>query len=478
MNLIDTHLSERLIGFLRSFCKEIQKKNLSPLFLRGYENLPRSCGFDIDLLVDRKHISSLKKLFKNIAAKERLWYCFLPNQIGGMKCAIFQISHEDKIKRKWLLFDIQEKVFFSDELTFSTEKIQMHYLTIDDFNLLVPTPEWLFLLYFIDALRKNKIGSRRKLLIDMFKSNAHEICTLLKKEIPELNEKDVHELLKDDSQKKMMTTCELLSIKPWFKTKKPKSNIRNRLSQFIFYKLFFIHIHHPIFITINGADGVGKTTAVKLTEELFSQYPIPFTTFHHISEWKNNRGQNTEKNSSNEKKEPEKLSVFRKVRRFVYWSSPSFVRQLWIGINDEINYAIQVNRLIGRAYFKRKIILIDRYIYDRHIKMQFVEKTKLQKTICRLSARFLIRKPMYNIFIEDEPERIHLRKQELTVNSITKYQQLFKEYCNNLALNLINISVKKRPPEEISNEIIEKMLNKISEFVIPFMLEYEKSRKT
>jgi thymidylate kinase len=243
-----------------------------------------------------------------------------------------------------------------------------------------------------------------------------------------------------------------------------KSGIKQRISEFVFYKLFFIHVHRPDFFAMLGADGAGKTTAGENAEKIFSQFPVDFSFFHHIWEWEKELYE--EDKDGNLKRKPEKtakVSFKRKILKTIWKFIPAPIKEIWGIMGFELDYCLKVSKLIGDKFFDGQIMLVDRYAYDRAVKMMQEGESKAQRLISKFFATKILRKPILAFIVTDEPEVIYGRKQELTIEQIDSYQKNIINLCSNYKIPFKEISAKGKSPEETGREIAKSILDSIGD---------------
>lgn len=245
-----------------------------------------------------------------------------------------------------------------------------------------------------------------------------------------------------------------------------KIGIKRKISEFIFYKLFFIHAHRPDFFAMLGADGAGKTTAGENAVKIFSQFPVDFTFFHHIWEWEKELYE--EDQQGNLQRKPEKtvkVSMLRKILKAVWKFVPAPIKDIWGALGFELDYCVKVSKLIGDKFFDGQVMLVDRYAYDRAVKMMQDGETRVQRIISKFFATKVLRKPLLAFILTDEPETIYGRKQELSIEQIDSYQKNIISLCSEHKIPFKEISAKGKSPEETGREIAISILDLIGDDV-------------
>ena len=68
----------------------------------------------------------------------------------------------------------------------------------------------------------------------------------------------------------------------------------------------------------------------------------------------------------------------------------------------------------------RKVLVFDRYVYDRYLKFSILNKPFMQKMTSWLILIYA--QTSLLILLEDTPKNVYARKQELDLEQITRYQ--------------------------------------------------------
>jgi hypothetical protein len=193
--------------------------------------------------------------------------------------------------------------------------------------------------------------------------------------------------------------------------------------------------------------------------------------FHHISEWKLKKKK--ENNEEQEEKENDTTSVppHRKALKLLWKFVPSGVKRIWGFVGAELKYNSKLCKVISDYFFGGRIMLMDRYIYDNWLKASVMpDIDKAQIFVKRLNCS-ISRPPKLALVVTDEPEKVHQRKQQLSVDSIEKYQKKIIDSFEKLALNFRIIKVDSRKPEEIGVEIAKAILDDAGNEIIPLIGE-------
>ena len=126
-------------------------------------------------------------------------------------------------------------------------------------------------------------------------------------------------------------------------------------------------------------------------------------------------------------------------------------------LRAEFTYAYRLNVATGEDYFAGRITLLDRYAFDRCIKMGIVGKPRLQRWLARLNCR-LMRPPRLSFVMADDPESIRRRKQQLTTAEIADFQNDVEALCRDSGAEWRVMTVNGRAPEALAAEAAAEVL--------------------
>jgi hypothetical protein len=269
-NNVELQFSDSLKLFFQDLSKITWNETLPGLlFARDYERLPERASFDIDLLCDRKYWNRLREIVREVALRNKLKIFFETTE-KNLLFALFDIRKPEG-KRTWAYFEVHEKLKFSENLIVTAENVEKDSAS----ELPVPSPEWRFMLLLLQGLRKNKLGLYGQELEKLLYADRQGVMSLAKS-LANIDENDLENVIKPENISSWVKRLELKLPK---EKVEPQPSFKQKLSRYIFEKLYFIHVHNPLFYSIHGADGVGKTTAVNEVSQIFEGYPLPFSCF-------------------------------------------------------------------------------------------------------------------------------------------------------------------------------------------------------
>ena len=137
---------------------------------------------------------------------------------------------------------------------------------------------------------------------------------------------------------------------------------------------------------------------------------------------------------------------------------PTSVRAAIVGVSGELRYALRLNHLIGDALFSGRATLMDRYVFDRLTRLEIDARNPMQRWAGRLVCRFM-RQPRITILLSDDPERIHARKDQLSVETIDRYEQRIRELMTATKVPMVEIPVAGRTPRVLAQDALRLLLD-------------------
>jgi hypothetical protein len=437
-----------------------QKVFPGAVFIRDYENLPERAPFDIDILVPKSLWSSLKSSLSDCAEKSGLITTIRQGE-NSLLILVFDPS-PNETGRSWAYYEIRDTLTLTDNLVVAGEIVAVDYFK----GIPCPNTDWLLLLGFVQAVRKNRLDQKKSELLDLLVMSPTALAFTATK--LKISESSLMKYMKDDWRCMDVASVLGISMQPIKQVPEPK--LTSVIKRKILRKMFFLQNKSLLLYTLHGSDGVGKTTVSELVEKAFSNYPLPLTTFHHVTGWKhssrNAGGDESVKKSSKRSPQSVVKPKWRCVLSAVYKRLPAWVREAWLLGVHYIRYCTRLNNLIMDRHEEGAIVLVDRYLHDMWVKN--ILMLHGGQYIDRLFAH-LFRKPRLAILLVDEPEKIHARKQELTVNEIALYQDCIKDVLACTEVRYKVIPVNKRTAEQMARKVIEVLLNDMDNRLINLM---------
>ena len=166
-------------------------------------------------------------------------------------------------------------------------------------------------------------------------------------------------------------------------------------------------------------------------------------------------------------------SFFYRIFRFLWRITiPERVKKLTIAGLNETRYLYRINEKICRTVFEDKIGIADRYAYDRYVKSKLTGKPRWQ-TWLFLTTAVVAKKPRMIFLIQDNPDAVIERKQELSVQQIDDYQKSIHRVIKRLRVPHKLINVKGRKAEEVACEIFDHILRQVGGELFPLSSAWE-----
>ena len=213
-----------------------------------------------------------------------------------------------------------------------------------------------------------------------------------------------------------------------------------------FLKKVFSQYNKPGFFSVLGPEGVGKTTLCRNLSNYFNNTPFEFYSFHHTGEWK--KGFNRD----------QKIKAQKKTSKNILKSLlPNSLKNQIGSIIGEKNYFVNMISILFEASQKEKIILSDRYCYDRYIRWKNLRKPLFQI----LASKFfclVLKKPVKCFILIDNPYRIQRRKNIMPIWEIKKHQEMLVEICTKYKVNFKIIDFSKYNEKQARDHVVDQIL--------------------
>lgn len=195
---------------------------------------------------------------------------------------------------------------------------------------------------------------------------------------------------------------------------------------------------------ILGPEGVGKSTLCNNISRFLLNAPFKFETFHHTGEWK--------------VKVRRQDAIVNKTKSRLFVSIfPSFLKKSINIIRGEFKYFDNLSKILYLNYLQKKIIICDRYCYDRYVRWKNLKKPILQ-TLTLYFLCHLMKKPTKCFLLVDTPTRIFKRKKVMPLCEIPKHIELMEKVCKKFNAEFIKINVKNFNEIQLRNFVIQKII--------------------
>lgn len=425
------------------------------LFIRDHHDLPVSSPHDIDLMIDADLHGQFIDLVRQKAQEADL-YCFSRRVEDACFIILFDLDASTN-GRAWAYLEVRDGIQLTPERVLRAADIETEFHPVS--GVPVPTSQWQVFLEIFQAARTGNLAKAELVLKhagldpdaarDLFQSflglEVHFAAPLgnCDEQIEQIARRIVKRRAKQEKQSGL--------------------SLRTRLNQFLFRNFYCWHYAKPLLFTIHGPDGVGKTTTCEEVEKIFVRLPLPFDSFHHITGWKYDNKKPAEKRagSSNDAKSVHsaKPGLVYRVTRWVYRRLPADIQTTYVTAQGYNMYLRKLNELIYMNYCRNRTMFVDRYIYDMATKnmLKGIGRDVIHTLFVRLA-----RNPLRAFILTDEPDAIHKRKQELTIQEIEEYQSKISDIMRRRGVVTETVRVGGRRPQAVARIIVEKILDDCS----------------
>lgn len=426
--------SKNLIGMINDIGEFLYKENLGG-FIRDYESLPERSGFDIDIILDMSKEAHIKNIVIELAASRGLLITLIPARTGVRRVIVaFVIDATNPLQPPDYLFIEMHGGVVSPHFKLPIEYSDMEF--VFEKGLPVPTSQWQDLMLFRKALKKRAFDIPPKLIQRLSENKLYG--SIFKYSPEEAIGKEKVRDLKVESGKRPA----------WM-----ESLARN---VFLFTPL---KKEQSFLFSIQGPDGVGKSTVIDELIRLFSALPINLNTFHHMSSSKENvnSSQRAILESATQDEKSENVPLHRVFLRFSYRFLPRGLKQYWLNFLAYSMYTTNINRQVHAGWESSTVFLCDRYFDDRYMKMHMNSPKDCTPWLGWIFGR-IIERPKISFLLLDEPKNIIARKQELTIDEIEQLSKLIEVSIVSRAGNLHKLSVTDQSARDVAITIFQHII--------------------
>lgn len=208
----------------------------------------------------------------------------------------------------------------------------------------------------------------------------------------------------------------------------------------------------PVYFVVSGAHGAGKTTVLEAIGPMLRESGLTVRQFHHVTDVM--PGKSTTPAAPRQDDD----------RPRAWWRRciPRFIKLIVASILDERCYMRGVNAILEEAKEAGQIALSDRYAYDRLVDLRLRQRPLIQRAAVWIVCT-LMRRPTLTVILQDEPEAIYRRKQELTVPQIAWYQRELEIVCSRFKAPKALLSIAGRDANAVARELAEMLIGKAQE---------------
>mgnify|MGYP006078286851 CR=1 FL=1 len=439
-------------NILNKILTRFKEQNIRYFILRNYEGLPNvNPSKDVDIIVDPVFLKKAKNILKEVYIEDEITFYF------EVRFAYLHCCHGIDVKTKFgIHIDIIGSYVSKGSEIFTFEELYSNTENYKDFRVLNKYFEGVMVFIYKQFNYKPILKKEyRDIIYDTHKQYP-EFKQLISKLIGmELTLKIFKEIESRDFDKMIAYSSELTKALRKFALKKSVFKTFKFSIGFYWEKLnriLFNYKKYSKVFSVMAPDGAGKTTFIEALREAIDFYfvsdkkdekcnvyhfrPNILPNLGELGEKAGIKEQDTDFTNPHRAKPANKLSSL--VRIGYYW----------------LDYVIGFNVLVRKDVQYDRFSVFDRYSYDL-----LVDPTRT-----RLNLPIWVRKifvkcmphPKVVFYLDASPEVIYKRKQELTLNEITRQNRLYKEVASSNK-RFITLD-SNRPVSESVDEAIKIIL--------------------
>ena len=446
--------SPAIVRFVSSLSSFIFDEEIGGI-IRDFENFPQKSTSDLDLIISPNSEQCVKdKVLEYASQNDLLVYLDVARQ-GPRRVLLVLIVDflGANNSTDWLFMEIHHGVvapYFKKPLVYNDFEFQMSD------GLPVPSAEWQQIMQFRKLIKKRRLHEASK-LVHAIEQNR------IAKSLFSMPPADIVK----------QTSSEKISIVLKDKNALKDSNVLNSLKK-------FCYLHTPLFkgrtllYTVQGPDGVGKSTVIEKLNNAFNDLPFICENFHHVNGWKVPASKKIPKNNSLEDElENKGTNSLRFLLKLIFNKLlPQPARQIYLDVTGYDRYVSNINKLLLPGTSGEKIYIVDRFIDDYFVK-QFVKQTLFRFSWIEKIYSMVLEKPKVSFLLVDTPEAIRSRKQELELSEIKPFYEFLERSINRRNGNLVKISASNKSPDEIAKEVFSAIFNNLGPNLMPAMKRWK-----
>lgn len=434
--------------------EQLNNCDIKYFILRNYEGLPFiNASKDVDIIIEPgsykvaadalSHVYDANKLLYKVVKYERVrcWYGYNLEKQFSIHLDLI----EGYLNKGFEIFDFNE--------------LYDQTIYYKNFKVLEPAHDAIMLLYY-KLVGTGQLENKYRLYIEeRYEIHGHLMRDIILRTLDKKLADSVIYALENSDYDSLITMASKISISSKKKVflKKPLRTI-NACLYFLFdklYRVIFCPRKFQNFISVQGADGTGKTTfidgLIKDIDFYFNSDGGKSRVYHFRPTMLPNLGAMGEK--AGVMKEDKDFT--NPHRRMPAGKFSSFVRMCYYWLD----YIIGVPILLRQNARFDNFTIFDRYIYDFIID-PYRSRINLPDKIRRLFARMVIQPRIVFVLLADA-DTIYGRKQELTPDEISRQLGEFGKLAKT-GKRFFIIDANKSP-EEMIRQAMEIILNKFSD---------------
>jgi len=457
-NIYTRAWDERHGKILTTILESFKRENIRCFIIRNYEGLPNSnTSKDVDIIVEPKKIVVAYGILKNVYKDNNLVYFDCATFENAYQCRGMNI--EDKMA---IHIDLMEGYTSRGAEVISFDDLYDQTIQYKDFLVLNEyyTGVMLFI-YKQFGYKKPKLKEEyRKIIYETYKKFPEFKNLLLELIGPELTTKICYTIDKQDFDKLLTYAPELTKKLTSYAFK--KNFLKFSINRFKFYMQKFTkiilnyHKYAQVF-SVMAPDGAGKTTFLDSLIERINFYYVKdendekCTIYHFRPNLLPNLGAVVEKTGI--KEQDKDFTNPHRAKPAGMLSSLVRITYYWM------DYVLGYNYFVRKDVQYDKFSVFDRYSYDLIVD-PFRTRLNLPLWVRKLYVKCMPH-PKVVFYLEADPEVIYKRKQELTLDEITRQNIIYKDVA--LSNKRFVILDANRPSDESVDEALKIILDNFTE---------------
>ncbi|MFT4801430.1 MAG: thymidylate kinase [Flavobacteriaceae bacterium] len=435
--------------------KDFNNEGFKYFILRNYEALPqKNSSKDVDIIIEPGSYELASKLLKNILIKNKISNFKVVKYERVSCCFGIDIANNFSIH-----IDLIEGYLSKGFEVFDFEELYNQTEVYKNFNVLNSSYDAIMLLYYkVIGTKQLKEQYKRK-ISTIYKKEGQVIDVTIKRTLNKRSSDLIISALEKNAFDDIVENADKMSrsSKNRVFVKKPLKTTLNVI-KFLFEKFYRIIIcprKFQNFISVQGADGTGKSTFIEGLVKAIAFYNVSEVSkshvYHHRPTILPNLGSVGEK--AKFMKEDKDFTNPHRAKPSGFIVSCIRMTYYWL------------DYVIGVPVKLRKDVQFDRFtIYDRYIYDFLIDPHR-----SRINLPYWLRKLFTNMVIQPrivfvllaDAETIYKRKQELTIDEINRqlgeFSKLAKTHKRFVVINA------SKSPEDMVTEAMKVIINNFTE---------------
>ena len=423
--------------------------------LRNYEELPqKNSSKDVDIIIEPGSYKKASKIYFEILKN---------NNIDNLKVVQYERVHccfgIDADKEFSIHIDLIEGYLSKGFEVFDFEELYNQTEVYKNFKVLNNSYDAIMLLYYKVIGSKQLKEQYKRKISTIYKKDGQVIDKIIKRTLNKRSSALIINALEKNDFDKIVENADKMSRSSKNKVfaKKPLRTILN-ITKFLFEKTYRIIIcprKFQNFISVQGADGTGKSTFIEGLVKAIAFYNVSEVSkshvYHHRPTILPNLGS-----------VGEKVRVMKEDKDFTnpHRAKPSgfivsFIRMTYYWLDYVVGVPVKLRKDVQFDRFT----IYDRYIYDFLIDPHR-SRINLPYWLRKLFTKMVIQPRIVFVLLADA-ETIYKRKQELTIDEINRQLGEFSKLAKTHK-RFVVIDASKSP-EEMVEDAIKVIINKFTE---------------